>query len=208
MSASEKLSEMLRERLSGMTPDEIAARLGYSRPGRAMKTIRDILKDPRKVLQKGFYDFRFTATEMLEKITEIAGIDPGTARGLIKEINADIHDDQFGYRPWIFVDTPFARRNEPIFALAFMESQRRLGLPKTIKKMERAQQLAELRAVVRVHQEKLKETDGKIPCWGEPHKYVCHVNADDDIVEVTPGGEIIREFRGVIQHDGAILYLH
>jgi len=205
MSASEKLSDMLREKLSGLTPDEMAVRLGYSRPGRAAETLRDILKDPQKVLQKGFYDFRFTAAEMLEKIIEIAGISPDTARGLTEEINADIHDDQFGSHPWIFVDTQFVRRNEPIFALAFMEGQRRLSLPKPIKKMERAQQLAELRAVVSAHQEKLKETEGKIPCWGEPHKYVCHVNADDDIVELTPDGEIIQEFRGAVYHDGAVV---
>ena len=106
------------------------------------------------------------------------------------------------YKPYIFIDTQFVRRNETIISLACMEQYRRISLPLEICEMERGQQIECLTQFVRQHQMTL--SDGKIKLWGKPVKYVAHI-ATNLVIEILPTGEFIREIHEDVTNSGASL---
>jgi len=63
-------------------------------------------------------------------------------------------------RCYIFVNTNFKRKNEPIFALAFMESGRRISIPKEQFAFKSDDEIFEL--VSKIVKKHYKENEGKL----------------------------------------------
>lgn len=90
------------------------------------------------------------------------------------------------YRPWLFVDTDFRRQDRPglpIFALALLESRRRLALPEDTWALPWGTQLTRAQARVREH---MIETDGELPVWGTIRRYLfCHAPHGKLVLDTT-----------------------
>lgn len=88
-------------------------------------------------------------------------------------------EDKFGYKPFIFVETDFIRNNQPIFALAFMESTRRIRIPKEIYHLPLDFQIPRVERLIKKH---YLDCDGKLPMWGEVKYYKYFYSEDESVV--------------------------
>jgi len=173
---------------------------------KAKKRIKKIVNDPNLGLDGGDYDGLFSSTGFIQRLLEVMEIDDEESRKDVDEIREIIYDDQYGYQPWMFVDTGFKRKSEPIFVLAFSEGGRRIPIRKDIKRLPRDEQIKRLSEEIRSHQKSLEETDGKLCIWGRPEKYICHIG-ENDIVEMTTDGELISEIDHNVSHGRAVISL-
>jgi len=203
------IHDKIRAAYCARSSHEIAKEMGYGKMNIAKgeKRIENIVKDPNLGFAGGDYDGVFSSTAFIQKLLDVMGIDDEECQRDIDDIQAAIHDEQFGFQPWIFVDTDFKYVSQPIHVLACLEGKRRLQIRKDIKRLPREKQLTHLSEKIRLHQKSLKKTGGKIDVWGTPKKYICHIG-ENDIVEMTTDGDVISEIEHEVFHDKAILSLH
>lgn len=72
-------------------------------------------------------------------------------------------EDKCGFKPFIFIETDFIRKNQPIFALTIMESTRRIQIPKEIYRLPLESQIPLVKRIIRKH---VSDAGGEIPMWG------------------------------------------
>lgn len=124
----------------------------------------------------------------------------------LDDLRAHVDDDRYAYRPWLFVDTNFKRTSQPIFALAFLESQRRLSLPKELKMMPLQEQLDYLKSYIADYLDSLIAEDGNASVWGKPVGFYCHLS-DTHGLKLGLNGELIEDVHEPVHHGGARLSL-
>jgi hypothetical protein len=89
---------------------------------------------------------------------------------------------------YIFVNTNFKRKGEPIFALAFCESQRNIGLNKNNLIFKSDDEIfAIISAIVKEHYE---QSNGKAGIWGNIVNYVYHHSDGETYIFDTNGNQI------------------
>jgi len=84
-------------------------------------------------------------------------------------------EDKFGFKPFIFIETGFIRNSQPIFALALMESTRRIQIPKEIYRLPLDFQIPRIEKIIKKH---YLDCNGKLPLWGKV-KYYKYFYAED-----------------------------
>lgn len=97
---------------------------------------------------------------------------------------------KFGFQPFIFVDTNFRRKNEPVFALAAMESSRRIRIPKEISALSLDQQIPHVTAIIRNH---FNDCDGELPLWGAVFCYKYFYDEHSSLIFSTKGAVTAME---------------
>ena len=103
--------------------------------------------------------------------------------------------------PYIFINTNFIRKNEPIFALAFMESKRRIKLKKSLYLDKNEEEIR--RYVIDLIKVHYKQKNGELVMWGKIRSYVYH-DVEDNSVIYSPEGiemedEAITESRATLR---------
>jgi len=90
----------------------------------------------------------------------------------------------------IFVNTNFKRTTQPIFALALLESRRRIKVNAkelTFKTLDEV--LAVVSTIIKFHH---KETQGNVGIWGKTVNYVYH-HIENEVFVFNTDGEIIED---------------
>ena len=183
------LRDRITTELENADPNHIVGLMGYNNKSAGIEHLYKALSDDQLGFGKGLYDGHYSNREFIKKLLEVLGIDYSDYEDDLNEIEMSVNDDNFGFRPYIFIDTAFKRDGQPIFALAFMEGHRYLVLDKKIKKLSRREQIKVLTEAVKLHQ---KKTDGVIKMWGKAVQYAGFLN-EKDIVLISPQGVVIAE---------------
>ncbi len=97
--------------------------------------------------------------------------------------------NKFGFKPFIFVETDFQRKNEPIFALAAMESTRRIQIQNEIRVLPLDQQIPLVNQIICNH---FLNCGGELPMWGEISGYRYFYTKDQSIVMDVNGSVIAQ----------------
>ncbi len=202
------IHEKIKTAYGQWSAHDIAKEMGYGKKkiSKGADRVEKIVNDPNLGLAGGDYDGLFSSTAFIQKLMQVMGIDDDECQRDIEDIQNATRDAQFGYQPWIFVETDFKYVSQPIFALAFLEGKRRIKIGKDIKRLPRDKQITRLSGEIRSHQKSLKKTGGKIGMWGIPKKYICHIG-ENDVIEMTTDGEVISEIKHAVLHGGATLSL-
>ena len=90
---------------------------------------------------------------------------------------------------YIFVNTNFKRKNEPIFALAFMENRRHLSVPKEKFTFKNDDEIFAL--VSQIVQRHYEETKGELPLWEKIDNYFYH-HKDGKVYTFDRSGTMIK----------------
>ncbi|MCF7354901.1 hypothetical protein [Vibrio sp. CK2-1] len=172
---------------------EIAQLMGYNRKGmsKAASRIEQVLSDPQLNLYANAFDFKYSNQEFIERLCEVVGIDLNHFSDVIDSIIAHHEAIRDAFKSYVFVDTGFKRKSEPIFMLAFLEHHRYLSFPKEKRVLPVADQVAYVQACIKKH---YAENDGALPMWGKIQRYVffysegCSIslNGDGVILEANP----------------------
>ncbi len=174
--------------------DELIRKLGYHNPRKGKQALQKFINagSLEKWLQSSLFDFVHAPVTFVRKLAQI--LDLASPR-LEREIEA-IQDQEVRKirmpRPWIFVETHFRRRGEPIFALAMLEGKRRIALEKE-QVFERP--LPEVLGLVsRIVLEHYTQSGGKLPIWGSIDEYHYH-HPDGSVYRFDPQGVPIDQTR-------------
>ncbi|MCR4942255.1 MAG: hypothetical protein K5978_05655 [Campylobacter sp.] len=178
-------------RLNSGAYNELATTLGY-RSNKAKIAFDKLVnaKDLASFLRVGHYDLLYNSTKLLIGLARAFKLDENALK---IEINkAQKHNDEIEkfQKCYIFIDTHFVRKNEPIFALAMCECERRIWLGKYANKLvykSNDEILAFIKKLINHHYFINKGTSkfcGKI--------YAYQVNLPTFSCALTPNGESLK----------------
>ncbi len=147
-------------------------------------------KGLEEFLKSYTYDFVNSSEEFVKKLSKILGIEDEVRKELqaIQDKERKIAEQ---FPAFIYVDTDFRRKNEPIFVLAFLEGQRRIFLDKEwLAFTPLNEQIETVREIIKKH---YKEHDGKLPVWGAIKRYVYFYDKSKKPIVFDPKGNIVSE---------------
>ena len=174
---------------------EILTRMGYKRLGPANFTrLETVLKSGTCGLQEGGFDFRFSAKAFLLTLSEVVGIDFTLAEAYVADQKQALEEERLAFKPWIWVDTGFVRRNQPIFALAACEHLRRIDLPGGTWRLPAEEQILIAATTVRQH---YRTNQGALGIWGYIEQYwFCY--GENNLYLLSCDGDVVRKHSGSI----------
>jgi len=182
---------------------DLIQKLEYNSSKKALKIIDKFLssKDLYTWLSSGYYDFKYTPEQFLRKLCLIFEFDYKDIDDELKKQTIYYDEVKRVQKNYIFVNTNFKRKNEPIFTLACLEHTRRIKLE--VKKVVFKNKAETLKIVSKIVQEHYKRNDGKINIWGEIVNYIYY--HDNEVFTFSKEAEIIENSHTV--HSKATLTL-
>ena len=180
------LQALITENLANRDINEIARQLGYKTPEKVSARIKAIIDSPCLALDKSSFDFRYSTPELIRKLCEILGIPDYLCNKIISETEADLLQQQQKFKPYIYIDTNFQRKSEPVFALAAMESTRYIFIDPGIKNLPLNELLDRVRQLIKRHYQE----QASLPTWGEIKQYAFFYD-EYTVIVLSPKGEVI-----------------
>ena len=188
------LLEQIQEKIQEVGIDHMIEKLGY-KPSRSDKvnSALQILLSATEIdtfLDQGYFDFKYDSRGFLKALCRVLKI-PKVDLAVTLEAYDDKRRRLAGMQsPYIFVYTGFKRKSQPIFALAAMESKRRIPLDKKIY-LSKTQEEIDLyiRYMLKLH---YKWNKGELPLWGKIKSYV-YYDTEGNRTLYSPLGDIIED---------------
>lgn len=163
-------------RVAAMPREEILKAMGYPRPTSAnLERLQSVLENPEFGLNDSGFDFKYSSEGFLRALCVVAGMDMALADQRISRIKKYLDEERKAFKPYLWVDTAFKRRSEPLFALAVCEYQRYLDFPKGFWRLSIDRQLGRAQCRVREH---VYETGGDLGIWGQIKQYWFYYKKD------------------------------
>ena len=178
----------IKNQLQFSSKEKIVKQLGYSSIQKGLKTLDSFLEseDLYTWIHSGYYDFKYTAKQFLVKICSILDLSIDEVKKEIALQTSKHKDLKILNSSYIFVNTNFKRTSEPVFALVFLESSRRL-------KVETAQ-LESISLIVKEHYIK---NNGQLNIWGKIQSYIFH--HDNNTYTFDVNGKLIENNQEVLE---------
>lgn len=193
--AIEGFLEQLRSKAAAVPADVLLKKMGYRKPGAAARDrLSKVLADPDLGLEQGGYDFRYDSKAFVSALCLAVGIANKDAQSAIATITAELAEDAAAFKPYLFVDTAFRRRNEPLVAMAVLESNRYVPLPQRFWRLPLEKQLVQVSEEVRQH---MARTAGKLLLWGGIQRYF-YFFAEGHAMEIAVDGEVLGEREDIV----------
>lgn len=169
---------------------DILKAMGYATPtAKNYRRLQRALESPDLGLSSGDYDFKYGGAEFLAALCRAVGVDPVVADIHIKRITTRLDEERAAFKPYIWADTGFVRTSQPLLALAACEHQRYLGFENGFWRYSLAEQLPQVKALIRKH---VSEMDGKLGIWGKIKQYHFYYKKDAAYV-FNPDAELIGQ---------------
>ena len=189
------LLKQIQNNLSDRKIADIVIELGYksSKSAKVTQVLTELLNitELDEYLDKGYYDFKYNSKTLLQAICEIVDISKIDYTQAIEDYQDKQCRLEAMHTPYIFIYTNFKRKNEPIFALAIMESRRRIQLDKKMYLEKNEDELnTYISNVVKVH---YKWKNGKLPLWGDIRTYIYYDIKGNKAVYSTLGNIVDNE---------------
>ena len=197
----QKICQIIHKKIGDVPLEIIAKTMGYAKPEKGVERIKKTINDPGLGLLESNYDGLYSSVTFIDKLLEVIGLNDERVNKHIEKINEEKFDKDFGFRPWIFIDTNFKRTWQGIFSLMGAQSLHHIYFPKNLKKLSREEKIKFVREFIKKH---YKKNNGVIEVWGTVVKYVCHFEKDEAI-EFLPDGTIISEKHEPVLHSAACL---
>lgn len=170
------LFKLIKEKINLYNKDDLSKKLGYSNQVKFEETLNKFLQfeNLNQWFEKGHYDLVNNAEDFFIKLSKALNIEDSLIDKELKEIELYKQEvEKFKYS-YIFVNTNFKRKNEPIFTLAFCENQRRISLYKIENLLFKT-----MDEIFEVLSKEIKEhylqNDGTLKIWGKINSYQVHL---------------------------------
>jgi len=182
------LQSLIVLKLMHIPETEILGCLGY-RGGslaNAQTALHKIKTSSSMGLDNPTYGYRYSHKQLIIKFCELLKIDQDFYLKELSSIEDKLATIQQAFKSYLFVETGFVRKNQPIFVLALLESERRIFLSKTQRIKPISQQVEIARQLAIEH---FEQRNGQLTIWGNIHYYVFYYCKDDHVV-ITPSGQL------------------
>ena len=188
------LLEQIQEKLKEVGIDHVVEQLGYkpSRSDKVKEALQTLLSASEIdiFLDQSYFDFKYDSRGLLKAVCRVLKIPK-----VDLAVTLEAYDDKKRrlaamQSPYIFVYTGFKRQNQPIFALAVMESKRRIQLDKKLYLSKTKEEIdTYISHAVKLH---YKWHKGELPLWGKIKAYV-YYDTEGNRTVYSPLGDIIKE---------------
>ena len=186
---------ILKVNESEWSREAILKKMGYHKPRATnLERLQKVLSSPTLGLDIGGYDLRYQSHEFVHELCRALELPLDECDAHIARIKRQAEDDRAAFKPYLWVDTDFKRKSQPIFALAFLESRRYLGFPRWILRLTPEQQLVQAQELVQDH---MRETEGELLIWGSIKRY-WFFYAPNRSYWLAPDGEVIAKNEGLV----------
>ena len=168
--------EDIKEKIKLHNKTLIAKELGYSNSTKFEITLNKFLQFSTlyEWFQCGHYDLVNTAEDFFIKLSKALKIDEDTINNEIENITLYKKEIEKFKDSYIFVNTNFKRKNEPIFALALCENQRRISLYKNENLLFKS-----IDEILEILSKEIKkhylQNKGTLKIWGKINSYQIHL---------------------------------
>lgn len=181
------LQRLFKERLAVIEDKELSKRLGYRTTAKVMVRVDEIINSRYLGLDKSGFDLRYSTPELVRKLAEVLSIPALLCDTVIEEIQAELLAENNKFSPYIFIETDFKRKSEPVFMLAALQSQRYLPIEEKTQSLSLNEQLDVVSQQIKVHYQ--QQTSLKL--WGEIQKYVFNYN-ESSALQFSTKGELLE----------------
>jgi len=188
------LLEQIQNKLRDRDIADIVRELGYksSKNKKVTQVLNELLDSSEiaEYLDKSYYDFRYNSRTLLKAICRLAGVSKIDYTVAIEEYEDKKRRLAALKNPYIFVDTHFKRKGEPVVALAMLESKRRINLDKKMYLEKSEEEInAYISNAVKLH---YKWNNGTLPLWGEIRAYL-YYDAEGNRTVYSVLGEVLDD---------------
>ena len=170
------LFKLIKEKINLYNKDDLSKKLGYSNQVKFEETLNKFLQfsDLNQWFEKGHYDLVNNAEDFFIKLSKALNIEDSLIAKEQKEIKLYKQEIEKFKDSYIFINTNFKRKNEPIFALAFCENQRRISLYKIENLLFKT-----IDEIFEILSKEIKkhylENSDKLGIWGKIVSYQVHI---------------------------------
>ncbi len=189
------LRKIITSKLSCANLSDITQFMGYNKTQtpKAIKRLEHLVADECLGMYNKTFDFKYSNQEFLTKLTNVLGLG-------INDFKSDIDNIHTAHNVWVnrfqsfvFVDTEFFRKSQPVFVLAACSDQRYIRLIDGIQMKPLHEQVTYVQSIVKQH---YIDSCGGIGIWGRVKRYVFFY-ADDEKVAFTTDGKILGEVENI-----------
>ena len=189
----------LRGRLLHAAPKrkrgEILKKMGYSEPDQShLSRLNRVLNDPDWGLLDEAHDSRYSDEAFFRSLCAVMEVDAKIVDTVISDIIKAHQDRIVAFKPYLWVDTGFTRKNQPLFALAAMEQFRHLYFDAEFLRLPMHLQMKKARRSIRKH---MADTGGELQMWGAIRQY-WFFHSFDKAILLDVNGDIIGEREGPV----------
>jgi len=191
---------VLKVNESEWSREAILKKMGYHKPRATnLERLQKVLGSPVLGLDVGGYDLRYQSHEFVHELCRALELPLDECDANIARIKRQAEDDRAAFKPYLWVDTDFKRKDQRVFVLAFLESRRYLGFPRWILRLTPEQQLVQAQELVQEH---MRETEGELLIWGTIKRY-WFFYAPNRSYWLAPDGEVIAKNAGSVSNQAA-----
>ena len=181
------LQNTLVTKLKYIEPSEVLRKIGYRNINdKTITRLENVLSDEFLGLDKSYFDFKYSNYEFVKALCKLCDVDLNDYQNELEEKKVRATTLKYAFQPYVFVDTGFRRKSQPILALAFMEGHRHLSLPIEYKAASLEEQVKYVKSLISEH---YKNTDGHLEMWGKIKRYVFNFSENAHLV-FSPDGEL------------------
>ena len=189
------LIDALRLRAATIPPAELLLKMGYKTASASgIERLRHVLDDVDLGLKDGGFDFHFCSKDFLCSLCDVIGIEKADYLPAVADIETRLQEEVDAFKPYLFVDTGFHRKDEQIFVMAILENGRYVQFPRNFWRLPWPQQLEKAGEQVREH---MKKTGGKLQLWGQIQRYF-YFFAEGRAMEISVQGVVLGERDNVV----------
>ena len=196
--------EDIKEKIKFQNKTLLTKELGYSNSTKFEKTLNKFFQFSTLYgwFQCGHYDLVNTAEDFFIKLSKALKIDEDTINNEIENITLYKKEIEKFKDSYIFVNTNFKRKNEPIFALALCENQRRISLYKIENLLFKT-----IDEIFEILSKEIKkhylQNKGTLKIWGKINSYQIHLFGKIYVFDINGNlqinDEIVCENRAVLE---------
>ena len=189
----------INQALEQTNHDELLKTMGYYNLKTGQKTLLKFINTDSIYLwlKHGNYDMKFNSEEFLQHLLKALDL-TSVGNDELKQYNRRL-DALRAMRntPYIFIDTHFKRASQPIFALAFMEGRRNIGIDKELLVFKSEKEI--LKIVGSIARNHYISSNGKLQLWGEIYTYVYH-DTDGKKFIFNPDGTLSLDHHNITEN--------
>ena len=190
------LHKQIRQKLEQVSQNDVLRSMGYHNLKVGHKTLQKFLDTDTIYLwlKTGNFDIKHSSEGFLRALIKAVNLPASFAENEIQKSQKRLDHIAEMKEPYIFIDTKFKRKSEPIFVLAILEGRRRISIDKELLvDKSRTEIFEEVGKVIRQH---YLSHEGRLDMWGEIYMYVYH-HSDGNTYIFNPDGALSEDHEDI-----------
>jgi len=182
--------EQIKQQLKSRSEDQILKEMGYHDLSKGRDKLHALLqsKNISIWLSGSHFDFHYDSRSFIKRLVRELNLSSSILDNEIEEHTKREDSLKAMKQPYIYIDTDFKRRGEPIFVLACFENIRHINIDKYIYLEYSEDQLENhIRDLI---SNNYREKNGTLPTWGDIKRYIYYDNHSDKSYYDTDGKKI------------------